>query len=575
MPQSTTPSFRDAESSARVRHSVQWPTIAYGALAAIPVVAILRLPALASQDGGLHLASAVAVDGLLAGRWPGLLEWKAILSPNLTIELVLVALLKLFSPDAALRITVGAALILFAVAVAALTRAAGGSMLLGVLFLPFQASYLLNAGLLGFVFAMPLGIYAVALVVRRPNRPPRVALAILLAITWCTHLVPAIAATCTIFVVTLVAELVATNGSVGRRLMIATRATVRTLLVPASPVIVLTLAWLLTSGVLSKDLSNPPHSVWAAFRAVVGMTYATVSYVDAELWIYRYFALVLYALAVAILVARKKSRKGSHFRLQSLDGLLLAAIIFAIFAIVVPDASPSGAVYVASRVSLFSSLLFVAWIVSQLASLLPAPGGRASAGVKSISVVAVISAVCVLAAAAAVRLPAQEIAGREAVAIRSVGDCIPEGSTIIQLRLADESRYSSRVRPVVHEDGSLAATRSLLALDNESGYYPFYQWEFTDRARADRLLLTERSGAVHVPPAVDLGRAVREGFPLNAVLLYGRSVAAAGLQSEPRAVALQRDLEAHFKLVEQAGDGLVELWLRRDLRSPCSATNGR
>jgi len=125
---------------------------------------------------------------------------------------------------------------------------------------------------------------------------------------------------------------------------------------------------------------------------------------------------------------------------------------------------------------------------------------------------------------------------------------------------------------VVHEDGFLAANRSLLVLDNESGFYPFYQWKFAEKARADSHLLTERSGAVHVPPGVDLGRALREGFPLDAVVLYGRSVAAPGLRSNPQTIALQRDLEAHFRLVEQNGDGLVELWLRQDLRSQCSAT---
>lgn len=575
MPQNGRTSLvRDVDPLARMRRTVRWQTVVYCMLSVIPVLAVLRLPAFASQDGGLHLASAVAVNGLLEGRWPGLLEWKATVSPNLTVELVLAALLKLFSPDAALRITIVTAMIFFAVAVAALTRAAGGSILLAALFLPFQANYLLNAGLLGFVFAMPLGVYAIALVVRRPNRPPRMALSILLIVTWFTHFVPAIAATCAIFLIILTAEFVGIDRPLGRRLVMAIHATVRTLLMPALSIFVLTLAWLLTSGVLEVSLSNPPHGLGAAFRAVVGMTYSTVSYLDAESWIYRYFALVLYVLALVTLAARRKLFRDSFYRLQLLDGLLFAAITFAISAIVIPDASPTGAVYVASRISLFSSLMLVAWIVSQLANLLPRLEGPVLSRVKFASVVAVVSAVCVVVAAAVVRWPAQEAAGREAMVIRAVGGCIPQGATIIQLRLADESRYSSRVGPVVHEDGFLAASQSLLALDNESGFYPFYQWKFADRARADRLLLTARSGAVHVPPAVDLGRAMRGGFPLDAVVLYGRSVAGPGLQSEPRAVALQWDLEAHFRLVERAGDGLVELWLRRDLRSRCSVTGG-
>jgi hypothetical protein len=563
---------RDGESVAPVGRTVRWQTTVYSALSFVPILPALWLPAFALQDGGLHLASAVAVDGLLEGRWTGLLEWKATVSPNVTIELVLVALLKLFSPDVTLRIMIIAAMIFFAVAVAALTRSVGGNMLLAVLFLPFQANYLLNVGLLGFIFSVPLAIYAVALVARQPIRPPRMALGILLTVAWFTHFVPAIMATIAVFFVVLTAEFVAIRGSLARQLLMAVSATVRILLLPALPIFVLSLAWLLTSGVLEVGLSSTPHSLAAAFRAVAAMTFSTLSYVDAESWIYRYYALVLYVLVLAILLARWKLSRNSSYRLYALDGLLLAAIIFAISAILIPDASSTGAVYIASRISLFSSLMLVAWIVSQLANLLPRSEERISASVKWASVVAVVSAACAVAVVAAIRLPAQAAAAQDAIAIRALGNCIPEGATIIQLRLADESRYSSRVEPVVHEDGFLAATRSLLALDNESGFYPFYQWKFTDRARADSLLLTERSGAVHVPPGVDVGGAMRRGFPLDAVVLYGRSEAAPALQSDPRTVALQHALEAHFRLVEQAEDGLVELWLRQGLQSQCSPT---
>jgi hypothetical protein len=561
----------DGEPAPPAGRTVQWQIIVYCTLSFVPILAVLWVPAFALQDGGLHLASAVAVDGLLEGRWTDLLEWKATVSPNVTIELVLVALLKLFGPDVALRIMIIAAIIFFAIAVAALTRSVGGNMLLAMLFLPFQSNYLLNVGLLGFIFSVPLAIYAIALVARQPNRPPRMALCLLLTVAWFTHFVPAIMAAITVFFVVLTAQFVATDNSLGRRLLMAMRATVRILLLPVLPIFVFSLAWLLTSGVLEVGLSSPPHSLAAAFRRVVAMTFSTVSYVHAESWIYRYYALVLYILVLAILVARWKLFRSSSYHLHALDGLLLAAILFAISAIVIPDASSTGAVYVANRISLFSSLMLVTWIVSQLADLLPRLEGRISTSVKCAGVVAVLSAACVVAAVAAIRLPAQGAAARDALAIRALTNCIPEGATIIQLRLADESRYSLRVEPVLHEDGFLAATRSLLALDNESGFYPFYQWKFTNRARADSHLLTERSGAVHVPPDVDLGRAMRRGFPLDAVVLYGRSEAAPALQSDPRTVALQHALEAHFRLVAHAEDGLVELWLRQRLQSPCSA----
>jgi hypothetical protein len=120
------------------------------------------------------------------------------------------------------------AMIFFAVAVAALTRSVGGGILFAVLFLPFQANYLLNVGLLGFVFAVPLAVYAVALVARQPYRPPRTALSILLTAAWFTHFLPAIAGMCTVFLVVFMAEFVAISSTLGRRLLVAIRATVRT-----------------------------------------------------------------------------------------------------------------------------------------------------------------------------------------------------------------------------------------------------------------------------------------------------------------------------------------------------------
>jgi hypothetical protein len=111
---------------------------------------------------------------------------------------------------------------------------------------------------------------------------------------------------------------------------------------------------------------------------------------------YKYYALVLYVLALAILVARWKLFRNSSYRVDALDGLMLAAIIFAISALVIPDASSTGAVYIASRISLFSSLMLVAWIVSQLANLLPRLEGRISTTINCAGVVAVVSAACVV-----------------------------------------------------------------------------------------------------------------------------------------------------------------------------------
>jgi hypothetical protein len=66
--------------------------------------------------------------------------------------------------------------------------------------------------------------------------------------------------------------------------------------------------------------------------------------------------------------------------------------------------------------------------------------------------------------------------------------------------------------------------------------------------------------------------AIPDASSTGAVYIASRISVFSSLMLVAWIVALQLALEAHFRLVEQAGDGLVELWLRRDLRSPCSAT---
>lgn len=54
---------------------------------------VLRAAADPLTDGGLHLASTEALRGLVEGRRMGLVEWQAVLAPNLTVEAVLATLI--------------------------------------------------------------------------------------------------------------------------------------------------------------------------------------------------------------------------------------------------------------------------------------------------------------------------------------------------------------------------------------------------------------------------------------------------------------------------------------------------
>jgi hypothetical protein len=140
---------------------------------------------------------------------------------------------------------------------------------------------------------------------------------------------------------------------------------------------------------------------------------------------------------------------------------------------------------------------------------------------------------------------------------------------MIQLNLSDASRYSRDSFALVLQSGVMAADVRLLALDNESGWYPYYPWGYTNRARADRLLQTVRNGAVNTPPDVTLGSAMKAGLPLDVVVMYGRKLADPATLADPRSVQLLHDLSEQFHPAAVSDTGEWELWLRRGLVGPC------
>lgn len=110
------------------------------AVAAVPVVVVMLPTQLVVMDGGLHLSSSVALRGMLAGAWPGLLEWRPGLPPNLLVELALAATSGVVDGDVVVRATVVLALVGFAAGAIALVRAAGAPTWTVLLLLPVQMS---------------------------------------------------------------------------------------------------------------------------------------------------------------------------------------------------------------------------------------------------------------------------------------------------------------------------------------------------------------------------------------------------------------------------------------------------
>ena len=122
-----------------------------------------------------------------------LVSWRPVLAPNMTVEIVLAALTMVMSGDLALKVVIVVGLVGYAVAVAALMRAAHMPVYFGIPLLAFEMHYFVMLGFVGFVWAVPLALGALALVVRDPLTPRTVPTTLLLTATWFAHVVPGLA----------------------------------------------------------------------------------------------------------------------------------------------------------------------------------------------------------------------------------------------------------------------------------------------------------------------------------------------------------------------------------------------
>ncbi len=558
---------RAARSTAERR---SWGDLLYWSLSAVPVAVVLALPATVVGAAGLHLASAAALNGLIDGRWPNLLHWVPTVHPNLGVEALLAGLIRIMDPGWAVRLVVCVALVGFSLAAAALARSVGAPLMAAVLFLPFQANYLFNEGSLGFVAALPLALGAVALTLRNPVRPPRAKLATFLTAAWLTHLFPAILSLVAIGAIVFIASYT-TDVDTTRKFWHATSATITKLTVPVLPTALLTIAWVATTGATSGTLSNPDHSIVGAARKVIAMTYSTWSYVPVEGYFSWAVAGTLYTTAALILAMRIRGarRTGGSAALRVVDGVLVAAVVCSVAAILIPDAHSNGTVFVASRISLFGPIFLITWLLGHARTVESDPLVPLRRAITASFAVVTAVAITVVLAVTAVRLPSQIAIGRDIVKMSAIQDCFPEHATYVQLNLDDESHYSKRATAMVLQSGLIAADRQLLALDNESGWYPYYLWSFTDMARADKKLITARSGAAHTPPEVDIRRAMDNSLPLDTIVIFGRGTAKQELLKNPLTVALDRDLNIYFHRVAASDGDLWELWVRQGVSSPC------
>jgi hypothetical protein len=523
-------------------------TAIFWAIAFVPVAVVLTTPHLVVEDGGLHLSNAIALRGLVDGWFSPLLSWRPVLSPNMTVEILLAALTTVLSGDAALKLVVVVGLLGYALSIAALMRAVRLPIYFGMPLLAFQMHYFVMLGFLGFVWAVPLALATVAVGLRRPLNPPQVPLTLLLVATWFTHVVPALVATIAVTLIALFARL-ADHERPGK----AIRMTLRTTAIPVAVMALMTLVWFLQTR--SGDLQERPDPI-AAAKNLLQFSGPLVAYAHVEYWLSRALAVAVYVVAVIVVVIRVRTRTC----VEQLDGLIAAAALLAVLSVTLPEHSGSGAGFVAVRLTLFATLFLILWVCTQLPTL------RGMGRIASSTMLAIAAVVAI--AVPIVRIPELHRLSAEISQIGEVAPCLPVHSTIVQVTLDAGRGSSPRLSPMVEQTGDVAVSREALDLFDESGWFPFYVWRYTDSGRLDNYV-TAGEHFDDVPTPIQLNAAIADGVQLTGVIVYGRAAASKVTLSEPAVRTVDQDLADDFRLVRTSNGGNAELWLRKGVDPSC------
>jgi hypothetical protein len=272
----------------------------------------------------------------------------------------------------------------------------------------------------------------------------------------------------------------------------------------------------------------------------------------------RLLSVVLYGAAAVLLVLRW--RRGLR-RPVAADGLLLAAVVLGLAAVVAPDRIGSTS-YVAGRLSIFLPIFLGAWVASAW-ELFPDRLPR-----RLVAVAAALAAVVAVGIPLA-RITTMESFGRDLAETRTLTPCAPGNSTIAQFSVDGGQERAKRLTPTVDLSGYLAVEQHLLDLRNVSGSASYYVWALTPAARPVPALAGVDEALDATPPEVTLGAAVEHGYPLQTVVVYGRRDASPDALAEPVWQRTQADLARDFRRVAVTPTGLAELWVRDGVPSPC------
>jgi len=547
---------------------------------AVEVAFVLAGPRLPTVDGPAHLLGATVLSAPGSAPYDEFYRVHVFPSPNLSTELVLAGLLRVFSPGVAERLLVAAYVVLLPLGLRYAVRSVRpGSEWLALAAVPLTFGYLFFYGFYNYCVGLALFCFCVGYALRRLARADRpglggpratAGLAGLLTLTYFTHLTAFAMAVLAVGAIAIVAAkrrqpmIVKTSGRysarslpdhekgdatargtpvVRRRPREASRALVPVGLAAAPGVILAAVFTLLNRG-----NPQPPQFVspLGLLAGLVTLHTPVVTFDRLELIGSVLVAATLFGLGVAAL--RSRPRPAAARAPAVAAALALAAFLLA------PNRFGAEYGFVNERLSVFPVLLGVCWLAAH----------RFGPRARTLAAAAFLLAAVVLGV---VRAPALAHYERLATEFASVQRVIEPSSTLLSVRFAAQPPPGGEVRnpwwdPLLHMASRVAVDTHGVDIGHYEARLAYFPTQFRASHDLRRLVDPTGRGLEAVPPRIDLGAAVSEDRPtVDYVLLV--SPAAADTADPPTARLLDVLSSDFRRVMTTEPTGLVEVWARR------------
>jgi hypothetical protein len=515
----------------------------------LQLVPLVVLPHLGTQDGPAHLSTAVALADYGSPAHPifrAVYSIDRFPSPNLLIQVLLTALVRLTSPEAAEKLLVGAYLVAFPLAwrlaVRQLDRRATW---LSFAALPLTANHMFLSGFYNFGYGLVAFLLGAALLLSpRPRSPLRfvAGLGLWLLLAYFAHLIPALGLALLAGTVAATPVLTAAwersrpsiAGILGGPVSYTAAATV--------PFALLTLLFVARTGLKVYNRENPLKLLFAVPTLVLPMVgYSWLELIPTLL-------LAAFVILLAVLFLRQQRLGAFHGRHAA---LALAFVVAYLLCVIAPGETAQGAA-INTRLSLFPPLFLLLWLSGFR------PSRRLRVGAVAVFLVAA-------GGLAVLRLPTQLRHDRDVDAYVQASHLVQPGSTIVGVQLvAGDRPVRTFSDATLHAPSLVAALRHSVDVGNYqplTSYFPIRFWPDANlRQQIDPLLLPGGRGGgglEETPPDVDLlrpltvhptGDRARRQERIDYVLVRG-DLADVPPEGRARAERLLAQLRASYRLL--------------------------